>query len=197
MDLPTDYPEDFSHSGLREVWFEGIPWSVQQAVVGVNPRLRCIRNPATSVFVIVIKTDPMDRDQHFPFFNTATLFGWMPIIETKQGQPVEAVHKLVEIMQVSERHFAAQYGQTRESISRRLVQDRIEGERKKDRKMKEMSRFTRQYSQNFRMNPVHGLGMGMSPRRRFEKFRDAQSDFLVARSQFSESLTGAPLIVVP
>jgi hypothetical protein len=37
----------------------------------------------------------------------------------------------------------------------------------------------------------------MSPRRRFEKFRDAQSDFLVARSQFSESLTGAPLIVVP
>ena len=199
MLLPTDYPDDFAHTGLREAWFDGIPWSIQSEVMGINSRLRCIRNPVTQVFVLVIKTNPEDRDQTFPFFGAETVFGWQPVMETKPGFPVEYVHQMCEGMRASERYFAEHFGDSKASMEKQLIADHKANERTKDEKMRAMSRFTRNYAQAFRQNPVHQLGMGMSPRKRFEKFRAAQSDFLVARDQTAkliEESVNAPLIVV-
>ena len=46
--LPDFYPEDFDHAGLDWRWFRDVPWATQERVQRVNPKMRCVRNPASS-----------------------------------------------------------------------------------------------------------------------------------------------------
>lgn len=154
--LPDDYPDDFTNAGLLDVWFRDIPWRIQSAVMGVNPSLRCIRNPATAVFVLVMKLRPEDPSCRapFPFFGTADLVGWFPMLETQPGQPVEAVYRICEGMKMSAAFFDEHYGESPESISATIRGDRDAAEKARVDAMLESTAFASRFARELQMKQL-------------------------------------------
>lgn len=178
--LPHDYPEDFEHAGLLDVWFDGIPWSYQQKVMNVETRLRCIRNPATQVFVVVLKLNDNDKERRHPFFATAMLDGWVPIVETQRGQPVEAMTRVCEGMQASAKWFDEHRHELVMSAAQQAA-------RREQWRVAEMSKATKESVAAIRslLNPKNGSSMrqGMSPARRAAMFRGAAAEYAADQAQ--------------
>lgn len=172
--LPFDYPEDFEHGGLLDVWFRDIPWRYQQATMDVNSRLRVIRNPATSVFVFVLKLNPEDAEQNHPFFGTALLRGWVPLMETGKGEPVESIIRRCEGMKASAAFMAEHYGETPEQIDATLRGDYAAQEKASQDAMLANTAFTRQFANEFR---VKQLAMSVSDGKGLRLYEGAKREF--------------------
>lgn len=195
--LPSDYPDDFAHTGLLDVWFRDVPWRIQNEVMGVNPKLRCIRNPATSIFVVVLKLNPEDKTQHYPFFGVAVLHGWQPLVETKPGFPVEFVYQLCEGMRASARYYDEHYGPTKASMDAQIRVDQKNAENARVRAMLDSTRQANEAMRSF-LNAKMGSSMwqGMSPRRRLAMFKGAATEFHAQRARDEARAKGEFSLVV-
>ena len=146
--LPDDYPDDFSHDALQGAWFQGVPWAVQRRVMDVDALMRVVRNPVTQVFVVVLKLLAGDPAVH-PFFGETKLRGWLPLAETRRGQPVEFLYQMCEGMEASRRFFNETYGTTPETIEKGLKQKHVERATAKDLAMAESTAFARKFAEDF------------------------------------------------
>lgn len=191
--LSADYPDDFKHPGLQAVWFRDVPWTVQQRVLAVNDRLRCIRNPATGVFVVVLQLNGADRQRIYPFFNVAKLVGWAPLLETDRKQPVEAIHRICEGMEASARFADAHYGETPEQIDAALKRDQRRGEELAVNAMLESTAFARRFAQEFAMKH---LAMTVSNAKGGRLYEEAHREFVQERNRRNAAAEKQPLVVV-
>ncbi|MCI0635570.1 MAG: hypothetical protein L0206_16895 [Actinobacteria bacterium] len=176
--LPLDYPDDFAHGGLDAVWFRGVPWHWQERVRSVNPRMRVVRNPLTQVFVFMLKLDPKDPQQVYPFFGVRKIRGWAPLVETQKGDPVEAVERICVGMEKSCEFFAKHYGERPEQIEAQLKADAASAETVRVNQMIANTRFCRVYGAQV-MNEARFRDRN-SPALKAAYFRDAQRDLLTA-----------------
>lgn len=172
--LPIDYPDDFDHGNLLDVWFRDIPWRYQQEAMNVNSRLRVIRNPATSVFVFVLKLNPEDAEQNHPFFGTALLRGWVPLMETAVGEPVEGISRRCEGMKASAKFMSEHYGETPAQIEATLRADYAAQEKANQDAMLANTAFTRRFANEFRMRE---LAMTVSDAKGLRLYEGARREF--------------------
>lgn len=191
--LPLDYPDDFEHGGLLDAWFRDVPWGVQRAVQNVDPRLRCIRNPATSVFVIVIKLNPEDPQQVYTFFGVARLVGWAPVAETRRGFPVEFVYQLCEGMQASAKQFDEQYGSTPESVAAGLRRDDRARDQSRVAAMMESTAFAKKFVREFQ---ARSLAMSVSDAKGRRLYEQAKREFDQETRRRAAHRDGKPLVLV-
>ena len=195
--LPDGYPDSFAHDGLLDVWFNGIPWAIQRRVMDVDPKLRVIRNPVTMVYVVVLKLKSDEPDRHHSFFATAILDGWKPLVETRHGFPVEYVRTLCEGMEASAKAFDEKYGDTPDSITRGLKNERAVSERNRVAGMMQSTRLATEASASFMRSAAHGMTMGMSPRKRREKWSAAAREYAVQKERDARRMRGDFSLVVP
>ncbi len=194
--LPLDYPDDFEHANLLDEWFREVPWSVQSDVMSVEPRLRCIQNPATKVFVVVIRTQPGERVQGFHFFATAYVRGWLSMIETRPGLPVEIVHRHCEGMRKNAADHEARGGNNRLLQEAALRRQQAASKIAVVEGMRASTRETTQALKSFLASPASGMHQGMSPKKRAAKFEAAAAEFQKQREVDELRKSGAPMIQV-
>lgn len=195
--LPLDYLDDFEHGGLMDVWFRDVPWRFQERAMRVEPKLRIIRNPATLVFVFVLKLNPEDPKRVHPFFSVATLVGWAPVFETPLGEPVEACTRACEGMEASAKVFAEHYGKTPQSVSRQLRLDKDRAETARVNEMLENTAFARNFANEFR---AKSLAMSVSDAKGKRLYIQARNELRQERQRRktrADALRGGqPLILV-
>jgi hypothetical protein len=187
--LPLDYPDDFDRGNLLDVWFRDIPWRYQQATMDVNSRLRVIRNPATSVFVFVLKLQPEDPEQNHPFFGTAMLRGWLPMMETAKGEPVDGIMRRCEGMKASEKFMREHYGETPEQIEATLRSDYAAQEKANQDAMLANTAFTRRFANEFR---TRQLAMSVSDAKGLRLYEGARREFDEERQRRKKQMAVTP-----
>ena len=183
--LPPFYPDDFDHAGLDWRWFRDDPWTTQDRVMRVERKMRCIRNPLTSVFVVVLKLNPEDPQQVYPFFGVTRLVGWMPAIETLKGEPVEAVMRLCEGMERSREFVAKHYGETPAQIEAAVKGDERRVERLRDEQMLATSSLARAVRQELMVRTQ--FTDSNSPVLKEKMFEDAGREYQQARQRLLRS----------
>jgi len=194
--LPDDYPDDFEHAGLLDPWFRDVPWSVQADVMSVEPRLRCIQNPATKVFLIVIKTKPGEKQQGFILFGACYVRGWLSMIEARRGLPVEIIHRYCEGMRKNMAEYERTGGENRARRDAHIRWQQQEGQRLSVQAMLDSTHETTLAIKSFLSSPASGMHMGMSPKKRAEKFAAAAAEFQKQREIDELRKSGAPMIEV-
>jgi hypothetical protein len=192
--LPVDYPDDFEHDGLMDVWFRDVPWRHQREVMGVNPRMRVIRNPATCVFVVVLKLNRDDPQQVHPFFAVSRLVGWCPVVETQPGRGVDAVFSVCELMRASEKMHAERFGETAKSAEARCRQDKLDAETGRVAAMMKSTavaaKFVREFEKTIAQTTMGGRG------KLVQMYEDGRKEFAKERLRRAVRRGEAPAIVV-
>lgn len=192
--LPVDYPDDFAHDGLMDVWFRDVPWRVQSEVMSVEPRMRCVRNPATQIFVIVLKLNREDPRQVHPFFGVCRLVGWCPVTETRTPGDVGAVLDLCKFMRASAKMHAETYGATAASAAARVDADKRDAETARVQAMMESTRvatkFVREFHKTIAQTTMGGRG------KLLKMYEDGREEFAKERLRRAVRRGEAPAIVV-